>query len=136
MLPVLCEDVLGRTYRKISSIFGTELPIQPLRLVLLTKTVRKIMDGIQEIDTVFQFVRQAAKRIHFPADTAIAQQILLLGDAFYGYRFTAMDFRAVWSAADQTLKVFDADGRVLDVCQTANNGTEAILFPAVQRKAA
>jgi len=68
------------------------------------------MNEIREIDTVLQHVRQIARRLHLPANDVITQQILLLGDAFYGYRYTAMEFRAVWSAADQLLKMFDANG--------------------------
>jgi hypothetical protein len=55
-----------------------------------------------------------------PAETAITQQILLLGDSFYGYRFTAKDFTAIWSAADQTLKVCDKDGEMLEVFSPTN----------------
>ena len=94
------------------------------------------MDGIQEIDTVFQHVQQAARRFYLPSDTAITQQILLLGDAFYGYRFTAMDFRAVWSAADQTLKVFDPNGRVLEIVPTSENTMGSMLLPSSQRRVA
>jgi len=94
------------------------------------------MDGIQEIDTVFQHVRQAAGRFRLPSDVAIAQQILLLGDAFYGYRFTAMDFTAVWSAADQTLKVFDPNGRVLEIVPTSENTMGSMLLPSSQRRVA
>jgi len=71
------------------------------------------MDGIQEMDTILQHVRQVAQRFHLPSDAAITQQILLFSDSFYGYRFTIMDFTAVWSAADQILKVFDSAGCVL-----------------------
>jgi len=74
------------------------------------------MNGIQEIDTVLQHVRQVALRFCLPSDTAITQQILLFSDSFYGYRFSIMDFTAIWSAADQILKVFDSAGRVLAVC--------------------
>jgi hypothetical protein len=72
-------------------------------------------DGVLEMDSVLQYVRQAARRFRLPADTAITQQILLLGDSFYGYRFTATNFTAVWSAADQTLKVCDSDGEMVEV---------------------
>ena len=71
------------------------------------------MNGIQEIDTVLQHVRQVALRFRLPSDAAITQQILLFSDSFYGYRFTIMDFTAIWSAADHFLKVFDSAGRVL-----------------------
>jgi hypothetical protein len=77
------------------------------------------MDGIQEIDVVLQHVRQVAQRFRLSSDTAITQQILLFSDSFYGYRFTAMDFTAIWSAADQILKVFDSAGRVLAAFSTS-----------------
>ena len=72
------------------------------------------MDDIQEIDTVLHHVRQAMRRLHIPTDATFTQQILLLGDSFYGYRFTAKNFTAVWSAADHVLKVFDAGGKALE----------------------
>ena len=71
------------------------------------------MGEVQEIDTVLQHVRQVARRLHLPSNDVITQQILLLGDAFYGYRYTTMEFMAVWSAADQLLKMFDSNGRPL-----------------------
>jgi hypothetical protein len=96
------------------------------------------MDGVLEIDSVLQQVRQTVRRLHLSSDAAITQQILLLGDSFYGYRFTSMDFTAVWSAADQILKVFDANGRALGNISTKENGetiSESIpAFP--QRKVA
>jgi len=73
------------------------------------------MDNVREIDTVLQHVRRAAQRHRLPSDAAITQQILLFGDSFYGYRFTALDFTAVWSATDQMLKIFDSDSQLLDV---------------------
>ena len=72
------------------------------------------MDGVQEIDTVLQHVRQVVRQFRLSADTAIIQQILLFEQAFYGYRFTTTDFTAIWSAADQVLKVFDPKGRMLE----------------------
>jgi len=72
------------------------------------------MDGVQEIDTVLQHVRQVVRQFRLPSDTAIMQQILLFEQAFYGYRFTTADFTAIWSAADQVLKVFDLNGRMLE----------------------
>lgn len=86
------------------------------------------MDGVLEIDTVLQYVRQAARRFRVPSDAAITQQILLLGDAFYGYRFTVLDFTVIWSAADQTLKVYDHNGRMLEV----SSPSEAIEEPSVE----
>jgi hypothetical protein len=72
------------------------------------------MDTVREVDTVLQHVRQFAQRFRIPSDAAITQQILLFSDAFYGYRFTMTDFTAIWSAADQILKVFDSEGRMLE----------------------
>ena len=77
------------------------------------------MDGVREIDSVLQRVRQATRRLRIPSDAAITQQILLFGDSFYGYRFTTVGFTAIWSAAEQTLKVHDHDGQVLEVFPTA-----------------
>lgn len=94
------------------------------------------MDGILEIDSVFRQVRQAARRFRLPSDAAIAQQILLLGDAFYGYRFTALNFSAIWSAADQTLKVFDPDGRIMEIVPTSDDAVELIPLTSTQRRAA
>jgi hypothetical protein len=92
------------------------------------------MSEIQEIDTVLQHVRQAAKRLHLPANDVITQQILLLGDAFYGYRYTAMEFTAVWSAADQLLKMFDSNGRPLEHFSVPESGEVIPMNP--QRRAA
>ena len=67
----------------------------------------------------------------------MTQQILLLGDAFYGYRFTSVDFAAVWSAVDQTLKIYDHEGRLLEVFSSPEESTaEAIPLPSSQKKAA
>ena len=73
------------------------------------------MEGVQEVDFVLQRVRQATRRYRVPSDAAITQQILLFGDSFYGYRFTTMGFTAIWSAAEQTLKVCNPDGHLLEV---------------------
>ncbi|MDR3233943.1 MAG: hypothetical protein LBT46_09835 [Planctomycetaceae bacterium] len=93
------------------------------------------MNDLYAIDTIEQRVRQTALQHHFRAETQ-TQQILLLGDAFYGYRFIAADFAAVWSAADNTLNFFDANGQLLTVAplEAGNNiqhsGTGTIPFPA------
>jgi len=92
------------------------------------------MDDIQEIDTVLQHVRQVARRLHLPANDVITQQILLLGDAFYGYRYTAKEFRAVWSEADQLLKMFDSNGHHLGNFPIPENSDVISLNP--QRRAA
>ena len=98
------------------------------------------MSNIQEMDTVLQRVRQAAQRFGVSADAVITQQILLFGDAFYGYRFTATDFAAVWSAVDQTIKVYDREEQLLEVFSPSEAGVqpaETILsLPVLQRKAA
>ena len=82
------------------------------------------MEDVLEIDIVFQQVRQAARRLRLASGSAITQQILLLGDAFYGYRFYAADFTAVWSAADQVLKIFDIHGRALETFTIATVAEE------------
>jgi len=76
------------------------------------------MDGVREMDTVLQQVRQATQRFCVSSDAPVTQQILLFGNSFYGYRFTTTGFTAIWSAAEQTLKVCDPDGHVLDVLST------------------
>ena len=76
------------------------------------------MDGVREVDFVLQRVRHATQRFRIPSDAAITQQILLFGDSFYGYRFTTMGFTAIWSATEQTLKVCNPDGHVLEVFST------------------
>ena len=76
------------------------------------------MDSVREIDFVLQRVRQATQRFRIPSDAAITQQILLFGDSFYGYRFTTVGFTAIWSAAEQTLKVCNPTGHVLEVFST------------------
>ena len=82
------------------------------------------MDGIQEIDSVLQQVRQAARRFRLPSDAVITQQILLFGQAFYGYRFCTANFTAIWSATDQILKIFNLDGRVLASVPLSENADE------------
>ncbi|MDR0871039.1 MAG: hypothetical protein LBN39_09640 [Planctomycetaceae bacterium] len=72
-----------------------------------------MMSDVMEMDTVIQSVRQTVRHYGIISDGTFGQQVLLLGDCFYGYRFTAKEFTAVWSAADQTLKVFDSDGKIL-----------------------
>ena len=73
------------------------------------------MNDVREIDMVLQHVRRATLRYQLPADVAITQQILLFGNAFFGYRFTSQDFTAIWSAADMMLKIYDPNGKVLEV---------------------
>jgi len=96
------------------------------------------MGDIQEVDTVLQHVRQAAQRYRVPSDAAITQQILLFGDAFYGYRFTAANFTAIWSAVDQTIKIGDRAGQLLEVfvpSETAET-TVGVLPLSLHRRAA
>jgi hypothetical protein len=71
------------------------------------------MSEIHEIDAVLQSVRQSVRHYGLFAEGAVGQQILLLGDSFYGYRFTAKEFTAIWSATDQILKIFDSNGQCL-----------------------
>ena len=94
-----------------------------------------MVDGVLEMDMVLQQVRQAAKRLQVPSDTAISQQILLFADSFYGYRFTTPDLMAIWSAADQILKVFDLNGRMLETVPVSENTIESI-SSVPQRRAA
>jgi len=77
------------------------------------------MDGVREIDSVLQRVRQATQRFCVPSDAPITQQILLFGNSFYGYRFTTTGFTAIWSAAEQSLKICDPDGQILEVLPTS-----------------
>ena len=97
------------------------------------------MDNAQETDSVWQHVRYAAQKFRVPSDAAITQQILLFADSFYGYRYTAPNFMAIWSAADHVLKVFDSAGRVLEVLPvTENTGASSVeSIPLIlQRRAA
>lgn len=71
------------------------------------------MSSITEVDPVLKSVRKAARQYGFFSEGVVGQQILLLGDAFYGYRFTSQEFTAVWSASDQNLKFFDLNGKCL-----------------------
>lgn len=77
------------------------------------------MESVLEVDFVLQRVRQAIQHFHVPSDAAITQQILLFGNSFFGYRFTTVGFTAIWSAVEQTLKVCNPDGKVLEVFSTA-----------------
>jgi len=77
------------------------------------------MDSVREVDFVLQRVRQATRRFSVPTDAAITQQVLLFDNSFYGYRFTTSGFTAVWSAAEQTLRVCNPNGQVLDVIPMA-----------------
>ena len=87
------------------------------------------MDDVREIDTVLQHVRQALQRLQIPSNIAISQQILLLGDSYYGYRYTATDFTAVWSAADRTLKIFDNNAKMLESLFLTEQNEEIITSP-------
>ena len=93
--------------------------------------MENIIDDIREIDPVLQQVRRAARQYRLPSAAPIVQQILLSGDSFYGYRFTAQDFTAVWSAADQVLEVFGTDGRILEVCSLSEPVVTAAERPSV-----
>ena len=97
------------------------------------------MDGVQEIDSILQQVKQATRQFHVPADAPITQQILLFGDAFYGYRFTAMDVTAIWSAVEQTLKVYDPNGQIMEVFPSPEakpSSLSTIALPTVTLRAA
>ena len=86
------------------------------------------MSSIQEIDIVLRHVRRAVLRFGISLNVAMTQQILLLGDAFYGYRFTVADFAAVWSAVDQTIKVYDRNGQLVEAF-LASDDTSAGTIP-------
>jgi len=97
------------------------------------------LDNVLEMDTVLQYVRRTARKLRVPSDTAITQQILLFAESFYGYRFTTPDFMAIWSAADQILKVFDHNGRMLETISLSENTVGASIdsIPVIpQRRAA
>jgi hypothetical protein len=65
------------------------------------------------IDPVMQIVKKSARQYGFYSGGPVGQQILLLGESFYGYRFTAKEYTAVWSAADNVLNLFDLNGKHL-----------------------
>jgi len=102
------------------------------------------MFEVQEIDPVLIAVKRAIRQLGLSADGPLGQQILLLGDAFYGYRFTNRDVTAVWSATDQTLTVFNQHGKRLgsSILSTAkarmieDEGTIRLSEPPEVRKAA
>ncbi|MDR2762191.1 MAG: hypothetical protein LBB88_06270 [Planctomycetaceae bacterium] len=71
------------------------------------------MSEVKKIDYVLQEVINSAQSFGLITDGPIGQQILLLGDTFYGYRFTANEFTAVWSVSDQVLNIFDSGGKRL-----------------------
>lgn len=64
-------------------------------------------------DPVLKLVHRSVRQFGLVDEGPIGQQILLLGDMFYGYRFASKEFTAVWSAVDQTLSVFDQVGKRL-----------------------
>ena len=97
------------------------------------------MANIQEVDTLLQQVRHAAGQFRFSEDAAISQQILLFGDYFYGYRFLTTEFTAIWSASDQTLKLFDSNDQMLSVLPTLElipGKSAELISSAPQRKVA
>lgn len=71
------------------------------------------MSDVENIDPVLSMVKSSARQFGMIGEGPLGQQILLLGDTFYGYRFTSKEFVAVWSAADQTINFFDHDGKRL-----------------------
>lgn len=68
------------------------------------------MSGIAKVDPILKLVHNSVRQFGLVDEGPMGQQILLLGDTFYGYRFTSKEFTAVWSAADQILNVFDQNG--------------------------
>ena len=73
------------------------------------------MNGLHGVDPIFVAVKNHAQYYGFNEDTPLGQQILLLGDSFYGYRFTSREYTAVWSANDHTLTFFDIYGKKIGV---------------------
>jgi hypothetical protein len=102
------------------------------------------MFEVQEIDPVLVAVKRAICQLGLTAAGPLGQQILLLGDAFYGYRFTGKDMTAVWSATDQALTVFDQHGKRLGSLTVSESkarmidgqGTIRLPEPFESRKAA
>ncbi|GHT09767.1 hypothetical protein FACS1894170_00910 [Planctomycetales bacterium] len=70
------------------------------------------MEKDNQTDLVLHRVQHLAAGYGFINGT-LTQQILLLGNAFYGYRFVCTDYVAVWSAAADTIKLFTANGKLL-----------------------
>ena len=89
------------------------------------------MFEVKEMDPVLLAVKKVIRQLGFASDAPLGQQILLLGDAFYGYRFTGKDVTVVWSATDQTLTAFDQHGkRLADVTKGRPvEGQETIRLP-------
>lgn len=83
------------------------------------------MEGTQKIDTVMQHVWQAAKRWGVSSEAVMTQQILLLGNSFFGYRFTTSGFAAIWSAVDQSIKVYDKKEQLLEVFTALETAAES-----------
>ncbi|MDR1485993.1 MAG: hypothetical protein LBT09_14390 [Planctomycetaceae bacterium] len=83
------------------------------------------MSNVKKIDCVLQGVIKTIQECGIVDEGPIGQQILLLGDTFYGYRFTAREFTAVWSASDRMLNIFDSDGKRLgcSVLEVPREGT-------------
>ncbi|MDR1290082.1 MAG: hypothetical protein LBK06_02655 [Planctomycetaceae bacterium] len=71
------------------------------------------MSEVKKIDYVLRGVIDAVRGFGITDEGPVGQQILLLGDTFYGYRFTGKEFTAVWSISDQMLNVFDKNGKRL-----------------------
>ncbi|MCL2005575.1 MAG: hypothetical protein FWG73_05360 [Planctomycetaceae bacterium] len=97
------------------------------------------MAGIHEVDSLLHQVRRTARQFRFSEDAAISQQILLFGDCFYGYRFVATEFTAVWSAVEQTFKLFDHTNQLLGVfpaLELAVESTGDMISATTQRKVA
>ena len=80
-----------------------------------TSNVGEVMSSLNGVDPVFAAVKNHAQYYGFNGDGPLGQQILLLGDSFYGYRFTSREYTAIWSANDHTLTFFDVNGKKLGV---------------------
>jgi hypothetical protein len=84
------------------------------------------MTEFEELDPVMKSVRREARHYGLDSGGVVGQQVLLLGDAFYGYRFTGKEFTALWSAAAQTLKIFDLTGKCLGVSLLEHSADELL----------
>jgi hypothetical protein len=89
------------------------------------------MEKNNQTDLVLQRVQHLAAEYRLTNRT-LTQQILLLGDAFYGYRFVCTDYVAVWSAAADAIKLFTATGKLL--ADTAV--TDTLPFPVQSERRA
>lgn len=84
------------------------------------------MSSVENVDPVLNMVKRSARQFGMIDEGPLGQQILLLGDTFYGYRFTSKEFIAVWSVADQTINFFDHDGKQLGASLMSVDSQETV----------